>query len=85
MYTRSDGIILNFSCMVSVGGDSTDTVSDWIIVSDDGLWSSTAWSVVLPFNTDSHGHRPEAGARSNNQNLQLINTVGWKQTNEQTN
>jgi hypothetical protein len=37
MYTRSDGIILSFSAMASVGGDSTDTVSDSEIVSDDGL------------------------------------------------
>jgi len=84
MYTRSDGIILNFSSMVSVGGDSTDSVSDWGIVSDDGLWSSTVWSVVVPFITDSRVLRPERGARSNNQNLQLMHAVGCKQTNKQT-
>ena len=77
MYTRSDGIILSFSTMVSFGGDSTDTVSDWEIVSDNGLWSATAWSVLLSFVTDFHVHCPEPGARSINQNLQLIQTVGF--------
>jgi hypothetical protein len=80
MNTRSGGIDLNFSIMVSGCGDSTAELSGLGAGTDDGHCSVFTWLSLLQFITDFHVRVPGPGARSNSQNLQLTYITRSKHT-----